>query len=367
MVAGFASRRAVRGRGGASTAAQDRAAWLPGECRDGDCDRSRSWFPATAPPRQPLRLDRAPQPARLPRARRLRGDGASASARGRRFFYVALEGQSPSRFTNGRVARLEEQFVELTGAPMRLDTFEDPERSWEAARAAVDEGRPAILLTDLYYLDHYGTLGPLPGPRGGAGRLRRRGRLPVGHRVRGAADDDGSRTWPGRATASTRRFPLDGHMCTCPTAPRSPSSQRRPPARDRGETPGEMLDPPLGEYEGLPALRRFAAEVGEWPRAARGLAVVRALLLPGDRAPGHRRRQLQAHVLPLPRGGGVRAGRPRRRRRPSCGRRSPAGPATRASPTSARPEDWERIAAEAERVLAVERALWSALADQSSG
>ena len=27
----------------------------------------------------------------------------------------------------------------------------------------------------------------------------------------------------------------------------------------------QMLDPPLGEYEGMPALRRFAAEVGSWP------------------------------------------------------------------------------------------------------
>ena len=26
-----------------------------------------------------------------------------------------------------------------------------------------------------------------------------------------------------------------------------------------------MLEPPLGEYEGLPGLRRFAAEVGAWP------------------------------------------------------------------------------------------------------
>ena len=33
-----------------------------------------------------------------------------------------------------------------------------------------------------------------------------------------------------------------------------------------------MLEPPLGDFEGLPALRRFAAEVGEWPGEARGLA-----------------------------------------------------------------------------------------------
>src|SRR6476659_10330014 len=64
------------------------------------------------------------------------------------FYYVALDGQSPSRFTNGRAARLEEQSVELTAAPIRLETFADPEAAWEAARAAVDGGRPAILLTD---------------------------------------------------------------------------------------------------------------------------------------------------------------------------------------------------------------------------
>ncbi|HET8593138.1 MAG TPA: DUF4872 domain-containing protein, partial [Solirubrobacterales bacterium] len=29
----------------------------------------------------------------------------------------------------------------------------------------------------------------------------------------------------------------------------------------------QMLEPSLGEYEGLPALRRFAAEVGDWPDA----------------------------------------------------------------------------------------------------
>ena len=79
------------------------------------------------------------------------------------FYYVALDGQSPSRFTNGRAGRLEEQFVELTAAPIRLETFADPEAGWEAARAAVDGGRPAILLTDLYYLDHYGSSAHFPG------------------------------------------------------------------------------------------------------------------------------------------------------------------------------------------------------------
>ncbi len=79
------------------------------------------------------------------------------------FYYVPLDGQSPSRFTNGRVGRLEEQFLELTGMPLRLETYEGGERSWEAAREAVDEGRPVLLLTDLYYLDHYGSSAHFPG------------------------------------------------------------------------------------------------------------------------------------------------------------------------------------------------------------
>ncbi len=79
------------------------------------------------------------------------------------FYYVVLDDQSPSRFTNGRVSRLEEQFVELTGAPLELHTFDDAEASWDGARETVDGGRPAILLSDLYHLDHYGKSAHFPG------------------------------------------------------------------------------------------------------------------------------------------------------------------------------------------------------------
>src|SRR5436190_692844 len=79
------------------------------------------------------------------------------------FYYVVLEDFSPSRFTNGRTARLEEQFVELTAAPIRLDTFDDADEAWRAAARTVDSGRPAILLTDLYHLDHYGRSAHFPG------------------------------------------------------------------------------------------------------------------------------------------------------------------------------------------------------------
>ena len=52
------------------------------------------------------------------------------------FYYVALEDASPSRWFNGRTARLEENFGELTGAALELRTFEEgDDGAWEAARA----------------------------------------------------------------------------------------------------------------------------------------------------------------------------------------------------------------------------------------
>jgi hypothetical protein len=180
------------------------------------------------------------------------------------FYYVEIDGQSPSRFTNGRVARLEEQFVELTGAPIRLDTFEAPEASWEAARATVDAGRSAILLTDLYYLDHYGSSARFPG----------HAVVLAGYDAEVAYLSDTSfedlQTTRLENLARARHgshpaFPLEGHMLTVPEGVEI-GDVREAAARAIERNARQMIEPPLGDYEGLPALRRFAAEVGEWPQ-----------------------------------------------------------------------------------------------------
>jgi len=182
------------------------------------------------------------------------------------FYYVVLENRSPSRFTNGRTARLEEQFVELTGVPIQLSTFETSEQSWSAARDAIDDGRPAILLSDLYYLDHYGNSAHFPG-----------------HAVVLAGYDDelAYLSDTGFEELQTTRlenlakarhqdvpvFQLDGHMF---------SIARGSELGDlRGVAPqaiaacaNRMHEPPMGEFEGLPAMRRFADEVGSWPEVA---------------------------------------------------------------------------------------------------
>lgn len=191
------------------------------------------------------------------------GLGAGAS-----FFYVAIDGQSPSRFTNGRAARLEENFLELTGTPLRMRTEPDPERSWEMARELVDAGRPALLLTDLYYLDHYGNSAHFPG-----------------HAVVLAGYDDSdallsdtgfedlqTTALPNLAKARHSKqpiFQLDGHVVDLPEGSELDAARLReavPAAVARAAN--EMLEPSLGEYQGMPALERFADEVASWPEAA---------------------------------------------------------------------------------------------------
>lgn len=182
------------------------------------------------------------------------------------FYYVVLGDSSPSRFTNGRTARLEEQFVELTGAPLRMDTFGDPDESWEAARASIDSGRPAILLTDLYYLDHYGKSAHFPG----------HAVVLAGYdsEVAYLSDTAFSELQTTRLESLARArhgqhpmFPLEGHMFTVPQGAELRDLSEAAPSAIARCARG-MLEPELGDFQGLPALRRLAAEVGDWPEVA---------------------------------------------------------------------------------------------------
>ena len=183
------------------------------------------------------------------------------------FYYLALDDGSPTRWFNGRTARLEESFRELTGAALEMRTFaeEESEAAWEAARATVDSGNPALLLTDIYYLDHYGNSAHFPG-----------------HAVVLAGyDDEAARLSDtgfeelqatrlenlARARHSGHpAYPLEGHMFTVAEAIDTEQLQAAVP-RAIERAVGEMLEPPFGEFAGLPALERLAAEAGSWPEA----------------------------------------------------------------------------------------------------
>jgi len=184
------------------------------------------------------------------------------------FYYATLEDASPSRWFNGRTARLEENFDELTGAALELRTFEQgDDDAWEAARGAVDEGRPALLLTDLYYLDHYGNSAHFPG-----------------HAVVLAGYDDEFALLSDTGFEELQRtrlenldrarhsshpaYPLSGHMFTARAGELGEERLRAaiPAAIERAAA--AMVEPEIPGFSGLDAVRRLAEEAGDWPQVA---------------------------------------------------------------------------------------------------
>src|SRR3954452_2123166 len=181
------------------------------------------------------------------------------------FYYVSLEDASPARWFNGRAARLEENFAELTGAALELRTFEPGDGgAWEAARAEVDAGQPVLLLTDLYHLDHYGNSAHFPG-----------------HAVVLAGYDEQhahlSDTGFEQLQTTTRledldrarhsshpAYPLAGHMFTASGGVTQEQLREAIPAAIERATKA-MVASELGEFSGLGAVDRLAAEAGSWP------------------------------------------------------------------------------------------------------
>jgi Butirosin biosynthesis protein H, N-terminal/Domain of unknown function (DUF4872) len=183
------------------------------------------------------------------------------------FYYVTLEDASPSRWFNGRAARLEENFDELTGVALELRTFEQGDAdAWDAARVEVDTGNPVLLLTDLYYLDHYGNSAHFPG-----------------HAVVLAGYDEevAYLSDTGFEELQTTRlenldrarhsshpaYPLAGHMFTASAAV-DPERLRAAIPAAIARAAKEMLEPAFGDFAGLPAVKRLAAEAGSWPKVA---------------------------------------------------------------------------------------------------
>jgi hypothetical protein len=180
------------------------------------------------------------------------------------FYYVAIEDASPTRWFNGRTARLEESFDELTGAALELRTFEPGDGdAWEAARAEVNAGNPVLLLTDLYYLDHYGNSAHFPGHAVVLAGYDEE----VAH-LSDTGFEELQTTNLDRARHSGHpAYPLQGHMFTA-SGTVAPEQLREavPAAIERAAR--AMVEPEFRDFSGLDAVHRLAEEAGSWPEVA---------------------------------------------------------------------------------------------------
>jgi hypothetical protein len=181
------------------------------------------------------------------------------------FYYLALEDSSPSRWFNGRTARLEESFRELTGAALELRTFgeEAGEEAWDAARSEIDAGSPALLLTDIYHLDHYGNSAHFPGHAvvlaGYDGEVAQLSDTAFEELQTTRLENLARARHSGHPA-----YPLEGHMFTVDEAIDRAQLEAAVP-RAIARAASEMLEPPFGPFAGVPALERLAAEAGSWP------------------------------------------------------------------------------------------------------
>ena len=81
------------------------------------------------------------------------------------FYYVALDEPRRAAGSHGRTARLEENFLraDRRGAASCAPSPRPDGVLGGGREAEVDAGSPVLLLTDLYYLDHYGNSAHFPG------------------------------------------------------------------------------------------------------------------------------------------------------------------------------------------------------------
>jgi hypothetical protein len=277
------------------------------------------------------------------------------------FYYLAMDDSSPSRWFNGRTARLEETFRELTGAALELRTFgpEDGEAAWDAARSQIDAGHPALLLTDIYYLDHYGNSAHFPGHAVVlAGYDEEVARL----------SDTGFEELQTTRLENLARarhsghpaYPLEGHMFTVAEAiDRAQLEAAVPRAIARAAT--EMLEPFFGPFGGIPALERLAEEAGVWPDAVEDwqwCARFAYQVIERRGTGGGCFRLMYSRFL-------EEAGREEASLAAEAAARWTAlAEAFKAASESERPQPhlWQAVGASAAEVLEAERRLWTALA-----
>ena len=76
-------------------------------------------------------------------------------ARGLGVFYVKSPYLAASRVLMTRAPNLEERFFNSLDIPFKWKQAKDDEAAWKDTKSDVDAGLPALLQTDLYYLDYY--------------------------------------------------------------------------------------------------------------------------------------------------------------------------------------------------------------------
>ena len=78
-------------------------------------------------------------------------------------WYLDIPDSSPTRLMHTRSADMEEQFFRRIGVDFSWEQHRDPAVSEKMLLRRLDQGRPALLRTDIYHLPYYKTNTHFPG------------------------------------------------------------------------------------------------------------------------------------------------------------------------------------------------------------
>lgn len=78
-------------------------------------------------------------------------------------WYLSVPGLSPSRMVHARSADIEARFFDRAGIDFAWEEFDDPDQSEAALIETLNNGRPALIQTDIFHLPYYGSRTHFPG------------------------------------------------------------------------------------------------------------------------------------------------------------------------------------------------------------
>jgi hypothetical protein len=185
------------------------------------------------------------------------------------FYFLSGPSLSPSRYLLGRQWPLEETACDVLGAPLAQRTEEDPGRAWERVKRALDRGLAPLLSTDLRFLPYWRSSTPFNGHRVVlAGHDESRGVAFLADTEREALQEVALADLERARASDGPPLGFSGRLWLEVDAPPRPRPLREAIADAVRRQARHMLWPAQA-WAGIPAMERFADELGDWGRLAR--------------------------------------------------------------------------------------------------
>lgn len=184
------------------------------------------------------------------------------------FLYVRRLPVPPGIAFHGRTMEMEKDLCDALAIPFPEREEPDGDAGWERARAAVAEGNPVLISTDLAWLDYFATKTHFSGHRIVLfGFDDERGQAVLSDSEREEPQEVPVASLKRSRSSDIPPYPMRNRWCViAPVLPPRPLPEAIPVALRRNAR--AMLAPREGEPGGIAGMRLLAEEIAVWPEIA---------------------------------------------------------------------------------------------------